>query len=109
MPWQLDASYNIGDLDTVLHDQVKIVRMTWDDRSQSISVVLEYGTTNDGKWIVGLPPVGKSRNVNITGDDYINFTQNHMSQNGELTYNAVKRGLYEWLSDNGYLDAGSVV
>ena len=27
---------------------------------------------------------------------------------GELTYVAVKRGLYEWLQTNGHLDAGAI-
>lgn len=110
MPWQLTTPYSGGDLDTTgVYNQVKVLRLNWRVFPKaSVSLDLQYGTTVDDAWIPGLTPQGKPGTVYIDGDDYAGFMA-HVSNDGELTYDAVKRGVYEWLNANGHLDAGSIV
>lgn len=110
MPWQLTTPYSGGDLDSSgVYNQVKVLRLNWRvSPKPSVSLDLEYGTTVDDVWIPGLAPVGKPTVVYIDGDDYVSF-MTHVSNDAELTYGAVKRGVYEWLSAQGHVDAGSIV
>jgi len=110
MPWQLTTAYSGGDLDpTGTYDQVKIRQQTWDDRRNSMSVELEYGTTDAGAWKKGLNPAGKPTFVMIEGQDFVDLVTNATPQAGESVYQAVKRTLYEYLSTAGELDPGSIV
>lgn len=109
MAWKLTAPYLGGDLDPKgVYDQVKITEMRWRDSRKFISLSLAYGTTVDGVWTPGMTPAGKSRSVLITKDTY-DALVSHKSKDGESSYAAVKRGLYEWLSANGHVDAGSII
>lgn len=110
MPWQLTTPYSGGDLDTTgVYNQVKVMRLNWRTHPKaSVSLDLQYGTTVDDVWTPGMNPQGKPMQVYIDGDDYVDF-MTHVSNDGELTYGAVKRGVYEWLSAKGHLDPGSIV
>ena len=70
---------------------------------------LEYGNTVDEVWVQGKQPDGLESHVVISGDDYVTLTTTHTSEDGELTYDATKRGLYEWLFTNAKVAAGSIV
>lgn len=110
MPWLLTTPYDGGDLDSArTYNQVKIRMQGWDDRRNMMSVELEYGSTVDGAWVAGLVPEGKPTYVPIEGQDYVDLATNSQPQAGEATYQAVKRGLYEYLATNGHLDPGAVV
>jgi len=136
MPWDLTTPVPTGDLASSDYGEVKLVRMTHDSEQAQFRLRLSYGNTNAGNWEAGYTPVGKDTGVLIEGADYdaiattekpsVTFDDksadpnysavviNH-STHGDLTvyvektYSAVKRGLYEWLNDNGYIDAGTVV
>lgn len=111
MPWQLTTPYSGGDLDpSGVYNQVKIRVQSWDDRRNMMAVELEYGTTSaEGKWVAGIVPASKPTYVPITGQDYVDLATNSTPNVGEKTYDAVKRGLYEYLSIKGLLDPGSIV
>lgn len=110
MPWQLTTPVDAGDLDpNGPYAQVKIMKFTHDARIQRIHITLEYGNTVDSEWAPGRQPYDKLNSVVISGDDYISFVSTHMSNDDELTYNATKRGLYEWLLANGHIAPGSIV
>ena len=108
MPLQLNTPLNVGDLDVAPYDQIRIVRMTHDSVRSRVMLDIEYGRTVDGTWVGGAEPAGKQISFYIVEDDYMALIS-HMSNEGEYTYAAVKRGLYEWLLNNNYVGAGSIV
>jgi hypothetical protein len=109
MPWQLKTPYSGGDLDkSGVYDQVKIMRFNWRlVPKPSISLTLQYGTTKEGFWCPGVNPVDKPSTVYIKEDEYTEFMA-HPTKDSEHTYDAVKRGVYEWLAKKGHVDAGSL-
>ena len=106
MPWALTTPLNTGDLDTGAYAEVKIVAVIY--RKDSISVDLEYGNTVDGNWAKGHLPVGKERSHLIIGEKYDTLVA-HVTLASELTWDAVKRGLYNHLAAEGIIDPGGVV
>jgi hypothetical protein len=109
MPWQLTTPVTVGDLDpNGPYGEVKIMRQVHDARRKLISIDLEYGNTVDGEWVRGIPPADKTTSHVISGDAYDTMVTTHATNDGELTYDACKRGLYEHLSTEGVIDAGSV-
>ena len=108
MPWQLKTPIDVGGLDSNDYDQIRITRLTHDSVRSMILVDLEYGRTVDGEWVPGHTPKDTATGVVITGDDYA-AVASHVSNDGERTYEAVRRGLYEWLSASGHIAPGSVV
>lgn len=110
MPWELTTPVQTGDLDpNGPYEQIKIMKMLYDNRSGLIDVILEYGNTVDNEWVKGQQPVGLESHVTITGDDYVALSTTHASNDSELTYDAMKRALYELLNTNGNIAAGSIV
>lgn len=110
MPWQLTTPLNAGDLDTTqAYDQVEIQGLNWDGKRAMMGLPLEWGTTVDGDWKSGITPRGKESFVQIEGQTYLDLLANSMPQAGETTYQAVKRGLYEYLATAGVIGPGSVV
>lgn len=131
MPWQLTTPYTGGTLDpTGTYDQVKVEHMQWRATQGLIIVELQYGTTVDGVWTQGLTPVGKPSSAMLEGQKYIDLitaaaprtalidpvdpTYAKVDVGGtpvwvELTYEAVKRGLYEYLATESVIDPGNVV
>lgn len=108
MPWQLTTPVDVGDLDVEPYDQIRIVRMMHDSVNQLVVVTLEYGRTVDGAWVRGVRPAGLELSPVIEGSSYQSLVT-HASNDGEPTYEAVKRGLYEWLAIKGHVGAGEVV
>ena len=110
MPWQLTTPYSGGDLDpTGVYNQVKIVDFSWRTRrTTEVSIMLEYGTTVEDEWIRGMVPADKPQSVTIRDAAYDALIA-HVSNDGELTYASVKRGMYEQLSADDKLDPGSIV
>ena len=108
MPWQLTTPLSVGQLDSADYDQIRITSLMHDSVHSVIVLNLEYGNTVDGAWVAGYAPKGKDVSFTIKGASYTTIVS-HMSNDNEPTYAAVKRGLYEWLEAEGYIDAGSVV
>ena len=110
MPWQFTAPVAVGDLDpNGPYTQCKIVRLVHDSNRARIRVDIEYGNTVEGVWIPGLDPTNKQGSFMIDGEDYLQLVTTSMPEQGELTYNAVKRGIYDHLSTKGVIDAGIIV
>jgi len=110
MPWQLTTPVAVGDLDpNGPYNQISIMRQLHDRRRQMIHLELEYGNTVTDNWVPGMTPTGKETSVSIQGEDYTTLVTTHASNDGELTYDAAKRGLFEYLLAKGIIDAGSIV
>ena len=110
MPWQLTTSVGTGDLDANgPYTQVKIVRQLHDSVQRFIAVDLEYGNTVGGNWVPGIRLTSKVLSAIISGTPYDTLTTTSEPEVDEKTYDAVKRGLYEYLNDNGIIAAGAIV
>ena len=109
MPWQLTTPISVGDLDpNGPYQQVKIRYMIWDDRRSSYILEWEYGNTISEEWVSGKTPSGKETTTKIYDQNYIDLND-HVTNDGEKTRAAVKRGLYEYLFTKGLIDPGTVV
>lgn len=109
MPWVLTNAIDVGDLDLSDYAQVKIVRDEHDSVSGYITVYLQYGNTVDGVWVPGLPPHGKETRHQILGEAYTTLVANAVPTEGESTYDAVKRALYNHLATAEVIAAGTLV
>lgn len=109
MPWKLTTPVATGGLDANDYDKIRIVSMRHDSISGEIILKLEYGYESGGNWVGGPTPVGKDSEIWIFDSDYTTLITTHATNDAELTYNASKRGLYEWLNTNGHIDAGSII
>lgn len=108
MAWQLSTPVAVGDLDSSAYQQVKIIEQRHSGRG-FILVDLEYGNTVDNVWVPGVAPKGKQTSVMIDGEDYNTLVTTSTPNEGETTYDAVKRGLYTYLVGKTIIGAGSVV
>jgi hypothetical protein len=113
MPIQLSTPLNAGDLSSDLYDHVKIMRQVHDSRIGFIILELEYGTVSGSDWVPGSASPGDEanypRSVIIVDTAYTDLITTHTTNDGELTYNSVKRGLYEFLQANYAALAGTIV
>lgn len=111
MPWQLTTPVAVGDLDpNGPYNQIAIMRQLHDRRRKQIQLELEYGNTVDDNWVRGITaPAGKQTSIVIEGEDYTTLVTTHATNDGELTYDAAKRGLFEHLLAKGIIEAGSIV
>ena len=99
-----------GALDTGNYDQIRIVRLNHDSVRGFISLQIEYGRTINSVWTPGFAPAGKQTNFHIDGQAYTDLvTDSEPLDANEKTYDAVRRGLFEWLSANNHIAAGSIV
>jgi hypothetical protein len=109
MSWQLSTPLDPGDFSLGTYDEVRIVRQHHDSVRSFITLDLEYGTTVSGEWITDIQPASKQNNVFISDNAYTDLVTNAVTNDGETTYDAVKRGLYEWLYTNNFIASGVVV
>ena len=110
MAWQLTTPVVVGDLDpNGPYTQVKILYQVHDGRRNQIRVDFEYGNTVEDSWVAGITPSGKEGSCTIEGEDYLTLVSTHSPNEGELTYDAVKRGLYEYLVQKGIISSGTVI
>jgi hypothetical protein len=108
MPWQLTTVIDTGDLDTTSYGEVKIVRQIHDSIRGMVSIDLEYGNTVQGAWVPGLSLHSKPSSVFIDGTDYLALITDSEPEQDEKTYDAVKRGLYEFLASKNYIGPGHI-
>lgn len=108
MPWLLTTAVNTGDLDTGTYGEVKITGMSHRPDQKMIIVDLQYGNTVSGAWIGGHLPASKAGSHVIRDAKYDTLITTHVSNDGELTYIAAKRALYEHLLAEGVIDPGNV-
>jgi len=108
MPWQLTTAIDTGDLDTAPYGEVKIIRQAHDSVRQVIAIDLEYGNTDQSIWKPGLQPKSRFTSVFIQGSDYTALIGESVPEEGETTYDAVKRGLYEFLAEKNFIGPGHI-
>ena len=110
MPWQLATPIAVGDLDpNGPYTQVRIVRQAHDSIRKLVVVDLEYGNLVDGVWTSGLRVRSRPKTIYIQGTEYAALVANSNPANGEGTYDAVKRGLYEFLASKNLIGPGTLV
>ena len=115
MPWQLTTPIQVGDMDpdgAITH--LRVEHFDQNSGSGTIQTAISYGRMPDlgsGPEFVAakIQPVGKARAHTIAGQEYSDLVSTHTSNDGELTYQAAKRGLYEHLASEGLIDSGSIV
>jgi hypothetical protein len=109
MPWTLTTPVAVGDLDPAgPYTQVKIVRQAHDSVRGMIAVDLEYGNTVNDEWKPGLPIRSKPTNIIIQGEEYTALVTDSEPETDEKTYDAVKRGLYEFLATKNMIGPGTL-
>lgn len=111
MPWELTTPISTGGVDPSVaeYTECKLIRMLHDAQRLMIFCEFEYGNTNGGVWEPGLNPTNLDTSYPIEGTEYTTLVTTAMPQQGETTYEAVKRGLYEHLASVGVIPPGSVV
>lgn len=124
MPVQLTTPLSGGDLGADM-THAKVTALTHNSEAHYIMVHLKFGTMADGKFAEGdVQPANKCQykigpdhaGIGEEGDDdylapkteYMDLVGGHTPNVGELTYAAVKRGIYEFLIDNGIV-SGTIV
>ena len=112
MPWTLTTPIQTGGLDSDAYDKIKITKFLQDAVRNMMEVHIEYGreeTQGEATvWIPGFAPKTRQTYFRIEGEDYLTLVTTHLPNEGELTYEAVKRALYTWLNTNGHIDAGVI-
>ena len=127
MPWQLTTPVAVGDLDSGSYGEAKITHFRQDVNRARFDLQLEYGNTVADVWERGIVPTGKVDHFVVLGTDYADLIADSVPDVQTLdpadavryavagavwverTYYATKRALYNWLSTNGHIDAGTVV
>jgi hypothetical protein len=110
MPWQLTNPVETGDLDSGTYAEVKITSHQWLDSVDRLTFGWEYGNTSGGIFQPGVSGHASypERSATISGSE-LDTLKTHVSNDGELTWDANARCLYEWLSTNSKIPPGSVV
>ena len=102
MPIQLTSSVTIpGEVgNPYTHVRVKSLQVDIDGSALQFNVA--YGKYNNSvwEWTTRLPPTPFILLDNDAGPAFTNFVSSHVTNTNELTYDAVARGIYEWLLDN---------
>lgn len=112
MPIQLTTPLSAGNLSSDIYDHVKIMRQVHDANRSNIMLDLEYGSIVDGKWVTASAYPSHPdypTMVVVDGGDYLGMVTTSEPLPGELTYSAVKRGLYEWIQARYPTLAGAII
>jgi hypothetical protein len=109
MPWLLTTPLDVGDMDEADYTHVRIIHQTHDSVRAFIQLGLEYGRVVNNAWVPGTTPKGKPSSCFIIGADYDTLTTASTPELNELTYDAVKRGLYQYLVTKEVIGAGTLV
>jgi len=113
MPWLFDNPVSTGGLDNTAPNNAYThcrVRMRDNDPdARSIILLLEFGYMDGADFVKGaLLPVGVDPSPVISGDSWVALVTTHTPNPGEKTYQAAKRGLYEFLVASGAIGPGQV-
>lgn len=109
MPWTLTIPISTGELDAAgPYTQVRIVRQLHDSLRSVIGIDLEYGNTVNNVWVSGLPVRSRPMSVMVQGNEYDTLVEESMPEEGESTYDAVRRGLYAFLAAKNVIGDGAL-
>ena len=111
MPILLTTPFDPGELDTGTYPRAKIIRLEIDPEYNWIKMIVQFGDQDGNDWnpgVAGHMEVLVQDTVDPPCTDYTDLVSTHTSNNGELTYVAVKRGCYEWLIANESRLAGTI-
>jgi hypothetical protein len=97
MPISLTTPWNPGNYDAgKTYVRAKILHVNISPESKMIRVVVDFGDVVDGKWVSGKAP-DKEKPILIKGADYEAMVAD-IPQEGEKTYDAIKRVVYAYLT-----------
>jgi len=112
MSWRLNTPISVGEMAAADYTHLKITGFRWGDRGQirfSIAYGIDDELGNKNSFTKGVVKVRRRKvDFSVRGAEYNSLVQ-HVSNNGELTFDAVKRGLYRWLRDNTHIKPGSII
>ena len=99
MPISLTTPWNPGNFDPgKTYVRAKITHFVVSTESEVIRVTVDFGDVVNGEWVSGAAP-DKEKSIVIRGADYTAVVAD-TPQEGETTYDAIKRALYTYLTDN---------
>ena len=107
MPILLTTPFDPGAFDPgKTYPRAQIIQFTVSPENEDIRVVVDFGDVDDGEWVSGAARE-KLNHILIQGADYTAIVAD-TPEEGETTYDAVKRALYDYLVDNIAELAGTV-
>lgn len=106
MPLTLTTPVSTGDLDPAAasYAKIKVTEFSADLWRGLMVFHVSYGNVVDDVWVGS--HFGR-REFKISGQEFLDLITTHATLDDELTYDAVARGLYQWLIDNGHY-AGTI-
>jgi len=104
MPLSLTTPISAGDLDPGVASYAQVRVTGFEYRRRLLRFRTEVGNTVDAAWVRGK---GR-RTFTVDGAAFDTLVSTHSTLADELTYDAVERGLYEWLISEGHY-AGTIV
>jgi len=109
MPLTLTTPVSSGDLDPNASSYGKIKVIDFQARTvgprKSLRFYVQLGNEDgEGNWI---PGISRPKEFSLDSDAFAALAASHTANSGELTYDAVARGLYEWLISEGHY-AGTI-
>lgn len=110
MPYLLSTDLSVGDLDPsgpITHCRAHMHDNDPDSKAMVLSIA--YGRMDGSAFKpANLQPTDKKLSHIIADPEYTTLVTTHKSNDGELTYLAAKRALYEHLSSEAIIPAGSI-
>jgi hypothetical protein len=106
MPLNLTTVVSAGDLDPNAsnYSKIKVIDIRISPGSKRLEFSVQMGNTGEGGvWVPGIASLATFR---LTAAEF-DAAKTHVSNDGELTYDAMARGIYEWLVSGGHY-AGTV-
>jgi len=99
MPISLTTPWNPGNFDAgKTYVRAKITTFAVNLESKILRVVVDFGDMVEGEWVSGKAP-NKEKSITIRGEDF-DAMLDDTPQQGETTYDAIKRALYTYLTTN---------
>jgi hypothetical protein len=96
-------------MDVANYDQISVTNFRHNNRMNEIEIQVEYGRTVDGVWTPGIAPLNKQTHFLIRGADYVAMVGAHTPNEGEKTYAAARRALFDYLAAQNLIGPGSIV
>lgn len=113
MPIQLTTAADSGEMGGgATYTHVKIMGWSHEPLQKLIKIGVQFGTMSGEEFIPG--PSFMIKSIMIINDPgvphtkYDDLVDGHTTNDGEKTYAAVKRGLYQWMIDESIF-AGTIV
>jgi len=110
MPWLLDTPITTGSADPdgdITHLRAKLIRN--DPDMQMTLFAITYGRAPEGKFVEAVVQPNAVNSYIVEGEDWVSWRSTHVSNDGELSYDAAKRAVYEELLAQEVIPPGQIV